>query len=196
MNFLAHAYLSFGDPGVVTGNMISDFVKGGARFGFSGKVAAGIILHRRIDAFTDAHPATAQAKEFFRPYYRLYSGAIVDILYDHFLANDPEQFPGTSLLDFTLEVYEQINAHYQLLPPSFQLAFDYMQRDNWLYNYRERWGVQRSLAGMVRRAAYLSESDTAFQLFGEHYQALRHCYESFFEDVKQYAKREFDILVG
>jgi acyl carrier protein phosphodiesterase len=28
MNYLAHAYLSFGEPDILAGNMISDFVKG------------------------------------------------------------------------------------------------------------------------------------------------------------------------
>jgi acyl carrier protein phosphodiesterase len=30
-----------------------------------------------IDTFTDEHPATKEAKEFFRPHYRLYSGHLL-----------------------------------------------------------------------------------------------------------------------
>jgi acyl carrier protein phosphodiesterase len=35
MNYLAHAYLSFNEPEILTGNMISDFVKGKKKFEFS-----------------------------------------------------------------------------------------------------------------------------------------------------------------
>ena len=68
MNYLAHAYLSFGHKEVLTGNMISDFVKGKARFQYPEGIQKGIMLHRAIDDFTDTHPATAIAKEIFRPW--------------------------------------------------------------------------------------------------------------------------------
>ncbi|HEY8657933.1 MAG TPA: hypothetical protein VIL78_02790, partial [Hanamia sp.] len=86
MNYLAHAFLSFNNADILTGNMISDFVKGKAKFDYPGEIQKGIHLHRLIDSFTDSHEVTARAKKFFRPQYRLYSGAFVDIVYDHFLA--------------------------------------------------------------------------------------------------------------
>src|SRR6478672_11877344 len=112
MNFLAHAYLSFENPEILAGNMVSDFVKGKAKFLFSGKIQNGINLHRQIDEFTDTHPATKKAKEFFRPDYRLYSGAIVDILYDHFLANDPTIFDESSLQLFAFDTYRTLENYF------------------------------------------------------------------------------------
>lgn len=75
MNFLAHAYLSLGKSGIITGNLISDFVKGKKQFEFPERVQAGIRLHRSIDEFTDKHESTRIIKSFFSPSYRLYSGA-------------------------------------------------------------------------------------------------------------------------
>ncbi len=71
MNFLAHAYLSFGDETILTGNLISDFVKGRAQYHYPPKIQKGIRLHRAIDTFTDAHPATKEAMNFFKTPYRL-----------------------------------------------------------------------------------------------------------------------------
>ena len=88
MNFLAHAYLSFQHPGVTVGNMISDFVKGSKKDTLPYDVRQGVMLHRAIDAYTDSHEVIGSVKAFFRPHYRLYSGAIVDIIFDHFLATD------------------------------------------------------------------------------------------------------------
>ncbi len=92
MNYLAHAFLSFNKKDILAGNMISDFVKGKAKYTYPGGIQNGIQLHRLIDEFTDGHPVTAEAKNYFRPQYRLYSGAFIDIVYDHFLALDSKQF--------------------------------------------------------------------------------------------------------
>ncbi|RYY97804.1 MAG: DUF479 domain-containing protein [Chitinophagaceae bacterium] len=196
MNYLAHAYLSFGHPEVLVGNMIADFVKGRARYNYPPGIQAGMELHRRIDAFTDAHPATAAAKQPFRPDYRLYSGALVDVVYDHFLANDAAFFAPGALAPFARGVYRVLQEHAPGLPPRFAQMLPYMEGQNWLYGYHTREGISRSLAGLVRRAAYLSDSETAFRLFNEHYTELGACYAALAPDVKDYAKKELEQLIG
>ena len=94
MNYLAHAYLSFGNPAWVTGNLISDFVKGKKRFDYPEPIQQGITIHRAIDDFTDTHEAIASAKQIFRPAYRLYAGAFVDVVYDHFFGERSVTFQG------------------------------------------------------------------------------------------------------
>jgi acyl carrier protein phosphodiesterase len=95
MNYLAHAYLSFEITDITVGNMISDFVKGKQKFDYPFAIQQGITLHRAIDSFTDSHAVTRQAKSFFRESYGLYAGPLVDVVYDHFLANDTLRFPET-----------------------------------------------------------------------------------------------------
>src|SRR5829696_1013212 len=119
MNYLAHAYLSYNEPHILVGNMISDFVKGAQKFVYVVSVQKGMELHRAIDSFTDDHPATAKAKQFFRADYRLYSGPIMDILYDHFLANDENEFSDASLFQFSKNVYNTLEEEAIHLPPSF-----------------------------------------------------------------------------
>jgi len=194
INFLAHAYLSFNDPEILVGNMISDFVKGKKQFDFPPGIQKGIALHRAIDTFTDAHETTRKAKEFFRPHYRLYAGAFVDVIFDHFLAADETEFIEPSLHDFSLQVYSSLDKHEQWLPERFALMFPYMKEHNWLYNYRTRRGAGKSLGGVVRRAAYLTESETAFRLFEEHYQLLQLCYRHFWEELKPFARLQFEII--
>ena len=95
MNYLAHAYLSFEITDITVGNMISDFVKGKQKLDYPVAIQHGITLHRAIDSFTDSHAVTRQAKSFFKEDYGLYAGPLVDVVYDHFLANDPLRFPET-----------------------------------------------------------------------------------------------------
>lgn len=195
MNYLGHAYLSFNSPQILVGNMISDFVKGKEKFVFNGNIQKGMVLHRAIDEFTDTHPATKKAMEVFRPAYRLYSAPIMDILFDYFLANDPDIFSDGSLRAFSLEVYEQLEHNTTHLPNRFLQVFTYMKTDNWLYGYRFPEGMRRSLQGLIRRATYINESDTAYRLFLENQGILNECYGEFFTDVKQFAKRKFEELV-
>jgi len=195
MNFLAHAYLSFNHPQVLAGNMVSDFIKGKAQYTYPAQIQAGIKLHRSIDAFTDNHPATKAAQEVFRKDYRLYSGPLVDVLYDHFLASDATYFSAPALEEFSLEVYHLLETQSFYLPQRFLTILPYMKEQNWLFNYRTLAGTERSLKGLVHRAAYLTDYATAYTLFTENYAYLRQCYEVFFKDVKTHARAEFEQLV-
>lgn len=195
MNYLGHAYLSFHSPQILVGNMISDFVKGATKFSFSGNIQKGMVLHRLIDDFTDTHPATKKAMEIFRPHYRLYSGPIMDILYDHFLANDSRLFDDHSLKEFTGNTYRSLENYSSHLPNRFLQVFTYMKAEDWLYHYKYPEGIRKSLYGLSRRATYLKESETAYRLFLEHHSYLNECYQDFFEDVKQFAKQKFSELV-
>lgn len=196
MNYLAHAYLSFRQPGILVGNMISDFVKGKKQYDYSIDIQKGIRLHRSIDTFTDTHPLTSQAKTFFKPAVGLYAGAFLDIVYDHFLALDKQEFTEQELKSFTEEVYAQLAVEQALFPEKFARMFPYMQSQNWLYHYRTRDGIEKSFGGLVRRAAYLSESAKAFDAFTTNYDALKGYYADFFPELKAYALSQFAELVN
>ena len=162
---------------------------------FSGKIQKGIALHRMIDAYTDTHPATKKAMEIFRPYYRLYSAPIMDVLFDHFLANDENVFDDTSLKRFSSNIYRQLEDNSTYLPNRFLQMFTYMKTEDWLYNYKFNEGMRKTLYGLMRRASFIRESETAHLLFLQHHDHLNECYRQFFVDVKLYAKQKFDELV-
>jgi len=187
MNYLAHAYLSFNRPGILVGNMISDFVKGRKKYEYPEVIQQGIALHREIDAFTDNHFATKEAKNIFRPAYRLYAGSFIDVVYDHFLALDENEFTDDSLKAFTINTYNMLDKYTDHFPEKFRAMYPYMKAHNWLYHYRYREGIQKSLGGVVRRSKYLTESDTAYLLFNEHYDELNRFYQLFFPELKSMA---------
>jgi acyl carrier protein phosphodiesterase len=187
LNYLAHAYLSFNQPAILAGNLFSDFVKGKQVYQYPEDVQKGILLHRAIDSFTDEHAATREAKNIFKPHYRLYSAAFIDVSYDHFLANDWQQFTDDSLSEFSQQVYNSLDKYLEMCPEPFRLMFPYMKQQNWLYNYRNRSGIEKSFAGVVHRSAYLTESQTAFKLFEENYYKLQQYYADFFPALHQFA---------
>ena len=193
MNYLAHAYLSYNIPDILVGNLISDFVKGKKKFEYSAGIQKGIAIHRAIDQYTDNHAITKIAREVFRPHYRLYAGAFVDVVYDHFLARDPELFKAPPLLHFTEEVYRQTMPYLPELPAPFQKMFPYMKEQNWLYHYQFREGMRKAFGGLVRRSTYLTESETAFSIFELHYDHLQQCYNHYFPQLVDHVFKEYGI---
>lgn len=188
MNFLAHAYLSFNDPDILAGNMISDFVKGKKQYTYAPRIQMGIRLHRLIDAFTDSHACTKEIKKYFQPAYGLYAGAFTDIVYDYFLANDLNEFENEKKLeDFTTLTYIQLQQNMPDLPEAFQHMFPYMREHNWLYNYRQTSGIMKSFNGMSNRAKYITESATAYSVFVTNIAAIRPLYTEYFPLLKEYA---------
>ncbi len=194
MNFLAHAYLSFNIPDILVGNMISDFVKGRKKFDYSTGIQQGIHLHRQIDTFTDEHEATKEAIRYLKPAVGLYAGAFVDVSFDHFLANDANEFSDDSLQAHAQMTYSLLDNHNGLLPDPFQQMFPYMKLQNWLYSYRNLDGAKSSFGGVVRRAKYLDSSDAVFQLFLDNYSSLQKCYNAFFPSVKAFAVDQIEQL--
>lgn len=194
MNYLGHAYLSFSDSQLLTGNMIGDYVKGRiALERFPPRIAAGIELHRKIDAYADSHPAALRAKLLFREHYSLYSGPITDTLFDHFLANDPSIFPAAAdLKQFTTATYDLLGLHRNHFPHQFSSHFEHMVEHDWLFNYRSMKGMERSLSGLHRRAKYMPPPQVAFDTFVANYYVLNQCYLELIVDVSSYVKKELN----
>ncbi|RYG33562.1 MAG: DUF479 domain-containing protein, partial [Chitinophagaceae bacterium] len=77
---------------------------------------------------------------------------------------------------------------------SFNNIFPYMKQHNWLFNYQFSWGIEKSLAGLVHRAKYLTDSDTAFALFTDRYIELENAYQAFFPSLKNFALEKFSDI--
>jgi acyl carrier protein phosphodiesterase len=116
------------------------------------------------------------------------------VVYDHFLANDLTVFPAGALNLFCAEVYGMMDAHVSFFPPGFSTMYPYMKNQNWLLNYASIWGTAKGFAGLVRRARYLSDFETATRLFETHYQRLQECYRHFWETAEPFAHKEFILL--
>lgn len=194
MNYLGHALLSFGHKDILMGNMIGDHVKGKIALAqYPPDIARGVELHRLIDQKTDIHPATGRAKLLFRADYGLYSGAIMDTLYDHFLANDPKYFAdANALMGFATDTYRQIEENSAYFPPKFAAYFPYMKEQNWLFGYRSLKGMERSLNGLARRAQHMPPIAKAYEIFVANYYHINQCYYELIDDMVKFVKTELN----
>lgn len=188
MNFLAHAYLSGDDEKILLGNFIGDFIKGKqALSDLEARVAKGVELHRAIDEFTDNHDVVHRSKDRLRPKYRHYSGVIVDVFYDHFLAANWKTFHKQPLGVFAADTYQTIQRFSAALPERFKQLLPYMIRGNWLVNYAQISGIQRTLSGMASRTPYESKMDEATEDLRKHYDEFRNEFHLFFPELKKFA---------
>ena len=196
MNYLAHAYFSFNNPPILLGNMISDYVKGKKQYDYPPEIQKGIRLHRLIDTFTDEHQITKEIKKIFSSSVRLYAGAFVDVVYDHFLATNKTILNEEEWLAFTQTSYELLAVQSTYFPEKFAQMFPYMQSQNWLFNYRYIWGIENSFGGLVRRAKYLDSSEEAFVAFNNNYPEIEALSAIFLADVKVFASNQFQGLIS
>jgi len=187
MNFLAHSYLSFSEEQLI-GNMIADFVKNRDVARLPESIQKGIKLHRAIDTFTDAHPLIHEAKAPFRPLVRLYSGAFVDVAFDYFLANDTTENSQREWQEHSQRVYAVLRRYEEFLPEVFKKVLDKMQQDDWLYNYRNEWGIEYSFRNVVNKAQFLDKTTNVFPAFLANKDFLREKYEIFFPEIKSFAQ--------
>ncbi|MEP2772858.1 MAG: ACP phosphodiesterase [Fulvivirga sp.] len=194
MNFLAHAYLSGENPKLMVGNFMGDFVKGKQFEQFDKTIANGILLHRLIDEFTDNHKTVAQSKRRFSEKYRHYSGVIVDVAYDHYLAKNWSEYHTMDLLSFTQYVYNTLDQYKEIFPERFGFMLGYMKRDNWLYNYAELSGIDRALTGMSKRTKFNSKMEMAAFDISKHYEELEKEFNSFFPEVIAFVNSQLKTL--
>lgn len=195
MNFLAHIYLSFEDDEITIGNFIADSIRGNKYKHLPKKIQKGITLHRHIDTFTDAHKTVRKSTKKLHENYGHYSGVIVDIFYDHFLAKNWNNYSDTPLDEFVEKFYDLLEDNYLILPENTKRMMPYMIADNWILSYASLTGISKVLDGMNRRTKNKSKMNFAIVDLKEHYNEFEDEFTSFFEELTTFAKQKYTSLL-
>lgn len=190
MNFLAHIYLSGITEDILLGNFIADMVKGRQIENFHQGIVEGIMLHRKIDSFTDTHPVVDQSKMRLRNKYRLYSGVVVDMFYDHYLARNWNEYSRHSLTRFVKEAYHVLLKNYFLLPIRAKNVLPYMVSMNWLVNYADTNRLKRHFEGMAMRTPFKSGMENAVEDLLLHYDEFENEFRTFFPELISYVEKQ------
>ena len=151
MNYLAHLYLSGDDEDLMIGNFMADDVKGSKFNDYPERIKDGILLHRFIDDFTDHHPICSETKVLLRPRYHKLSPILSDLIYDHFLALNWQNYHPKPLREYVNGIYETLERRWDDLTPRMQHMLPFMIKYDWLYNYQFKEGMERVLLGMSKR---------------------------------------------
>lgn len=196
MNFLAHIYLSGKDENLILGNFIADMVKGRQIDKFTPEVVKGIKLHRKIDEYTDSHRYVSRSKDRIRNKYRHYSGVVVDMFYDHFLARYWKDYSPEPLETFVQSAYNVLMKNYIILPSRAKFILPIMIGSNWLVNYADLQSLQRHMEGLARRTPFESGMENAVHDLKMHYNGFRQDFSEFFPELISFSKSYVEKLSG
>ncbi|MBK3517327.1 acyl carrier protein phosphodiesterase [Carboxylicivirga marina] len=190
MNFLAHLYLSGDNPRIQVGNFIGDHVKGRAYEKYSPEIKQGILLHRKIDDFTDRHTLVKQSARRLNERYGRYSGIIIDVFYDHFLGVNWAHFSSISLKQYVSKVHKVLLSNYFKLPADVKRFLPFLVKSRRLETYATKEGIERSLRIMSNYSSLPDHTSWAMEQMDEHYQAFNDDFMAFFNEVKLMAETE------
>lgn len=188
MNYLAHLYLAGDNPQHQVGHLLGDFVKSREIDGYPAGIRAGIRMHQRVDAFSEAHPVFAASRRRFEAPYRRYAGIIVDLVYDHFLAKHWREHATTDLSQFTTAVYAVLRRHENEMPPRLRRILPHMIADDWLGSYQDLGNIGRALTGISRRLRRENPLASSMEAVKANYEGLEVDFGRFFPDLERYSR--------
>lgn len=186
MNFLAHIYLSGENDLVKIGNFMADSIRGHSYEAYQEDIQKGILLHRSIDSFTDMHPIYRQSKHRLHEKYGHYSGVIMDIFYDHFLAKNWQKYSNESLEAYADDFYQLLRDNYDLLTDRIKGMMPYLIARNWFVSYASLSGLEMIMFQMDHRTKHrvaMNESMVELERF---YSEFENEFMLFFEELRQH----------
>lgn len=184
MNYLAHAYLSKDDEGLLIGNFIADHLRGNKFDHLNEGIIKGIQMHRQIDTFTDNHDVFKKSKRVFYNGFEKYSGILVDIYFDHFLATNFNEYSNKPLELFSNHVYTiyQNNSHH--LPDSSNQFLGYVLKNNIYHAYSKIEGIEKVLFHLSHRINHGKMLNESIRIFNEQKPELEENFSIFFNDIR------------
>lgn len=189
MNFLAHLLLAGDDEGLRLGALLGDFVRGNPQgLNFSAATCRGILLHRFIDQHTDSLPDVARLRGQFQPPFRRYAGIIIDLAFDHELAQRWAEYSNCTLLQFDSEVRELLARHQEVMPAELHAFMRYADRRGLFAAYREESEVLFSLCGLGRRLSRSNPLHRVGEIWHEMKPVLSLGFNTVFPKVQQGVK--------
>lgn len=186
MNFLAHIYLSGDNDLIKIGNFMADGIRGKHFERFPPDVQKGIVLHRAIDTFTDAHPIFRESTKRLHGKFHHYSGVIVDVFYDHFLAKNWMRYSTEDLVTFANNFYQSLQDNPEILTDKTKGMLPYMMQYNWLVSYQTVAGIERILTQMDNRIKNNSNLRFSIVDLKFFYTEFEEEFTLFFEEVRSY----------
>lgn len=156
MNFLAHCVLpELALPrapiGLLVGGFLGDFLKGPVPEHLPAAIGDGVRLHRRLDAFSNQHPAIRASCRRFPSDLRRIAPVFVDVLADHLLATDFHHYSPEPLNAFTARTYASLDAHRAHIPERGQRFLRHAAAHDLFAAYARPDTLARALESVAHR---------------------------------------------
>ena len=173
---------------------MADSIRGNSYLEYPEEIKKGILLHRYIDTFTDAHPIYRKSKHRLHEKYGHYSGVIMDIVYDHYLAKNWANYSNEKLEDYAENFYKLLQDNYDILTEKTQGMLPYMTTRNWLVSYASLAGLEMILFQMDYRTKHRAHMQEAMVELERFYNEFEEEFKLFFEELEQHCKDKLALL--
>ena len=169
----------------MVGNLLPDFTKQISGQAYSNEVLQGAELHRFIDRYTDSHPIFKQSRSRISTERRRFSGVLIDIFYDHFLAINWDLYNNDSLLQSTQFYYLQLCQAEMPLPLRLTEAIERMPKIDLLYNYRTLKGIEHAVNRVSQRIRFENNLHGGIVELENNFAELEADFHLFFRDLQE-----------
>lgn len=191
MNYLAHLLLADQSPASLVGGLLGDFAKGLDVSSLPPAVRAALLQHRRIDVFTDAHPLVRLLRARVSREFARFSGILVDVFYDHFLARNSASARARAAAFVRIaRLWRVARTRGSQLPERLARVLPRMAREDWLCGYAEVENVGHALAGLERRFSRPTGLSRALVELTGNYDAMHADFAEFFPQLGLSHQRE------
>ena len=194
MNYLAHLFLSESSDEALLGSLLGDFVKGDDYKIYSTGIQKAIHIHRRIDAYSNMHPIYRRSKRRISSSYRHTRAILVDVFYDHFLANDWGDYTEESLEDFACRCYSILKIYQDRLPTRLRTVLPRMIANDWLRSYLDEARIGLVLRGLSHRLSRENRLHRGLEELHGNYEGLQEDFRAFFPELVNHVSRLRDSL--
>lgn len=184
MNHLAHTLLAGDSDALLIGGLLGDYWRGAPDPAWPDGVAAGVVMHRRIDVYTDNHPEVATARASFAPPWRRYAGILLDVYFDHVLAREWDRHAGTPLEALSARVGALLQHHRAWLPDDLNRFARYFRSHGLFAAYARREVIDRVLAGIAGRLRHDNPLAQAGAVLWPRAGELDEVFSRFFPDLR------------
>ncbi|MCC5918655.1 MAG: DUF479 domain-containing protein [Cryomorphaceae bacterium] len=185
MNFLAHIHLAHPDPKLMLGGLLGDSTRRKDFTHLPPEIIRGVEMHWFIDEFTDQHPTVKNASAIFKPLQEKFAPVVLDIVFDHFLAANWDNYSTIPLDVFAHNFYALCRENKSLLNAKTTRLMFYMERDNWLFHYRNIPGIQKALSGISHKSTFANKMDVATATLKENYPQLESLFFAFYPALQK-----------
>lgn len=188
MNYLAHLYLSDQSAEGFAGSLLGDFVTGSVAGKFNENVENEILMHRRIDAFTDSHTVVKRSKRRISAENGRYAGVLIDVFYDHYLAVNFEKYSSVPLKTFSQKAYRALDEHRSLFPEKFRQRIDGIISYDLLGSYQSIDGIHLTLTRISSRIKRRNDLADGISDLENNYRELFADFEEFFPKLTAFVQ--------
>ena len=175
----------------MAGQFCGDFVRGRDLSRFPGGLERGIRLHRYLDRYTDTHPELIKARHSINEVPLRFSGILIDVMFDHYLALRWDSLNVGSLDRHVQRVHSALEKHQQHFPDSLKRFMLALVQEKILQGNIHLRSIETTLNRISRRSTRYSDLSLSIDQLEPLRDTLVNPFDIFFPDLHHAAQMHF-----